>query len=194
MENVVKIYTRTGDEGKTSLFGGRRVSKADLRVEAYGTVDELNSVIGIVVSEYQRVNIKKQEYIAKIKNELMKIQRDLFEIGATLANPKSQAHNSNYLQKRVGEFEKFIDEMTEELPELRNFILSGGGKTGALLQFARTVCRRAERQIVALSKHEEVNESVLMYFNRLSDLFFTMARFVNHKEGRKEIVWKRIDY
>lgn len=175
----MSIYTRTGDKGKTSLFSGQRVSKADLRVETYGAIDELNSVIGVVLSSKYKV--------LSIERELIKIQKDLFEIGSQLANPSAEKVQG--LGKRVKEFEKMIDQMTVELPPLENFILPGGGKAGSLLHFARTVCRRAERRAVALSEKEKVSPDIIVYLNRLSDLLFTMARFVNYKEKKKEIVW-----
>lgn len=183
----MKIYTRTGDKGKTSLFGGKRVSKASERVDTYGTVDELNSAIGVVVAEIS--NFKYP--ISNIKKELEKIQHDLFAIGAYFAAPGVQGSEFRVksLEKRVDGFEKLIDELTKMLPELRNFILPGGGKAGSHLHLARTVCRRTERRIIALSKKESVDPGVIMYFNRLSDLLFTMARFVNHKEKKKEIIW-----
>ena len=176
----MSIYTRTGDKGKTSLFSGQRVSKSDLRVEAYGTVDELNSAIGVAIAEIS--NIKYQ--ISNIKKELVQVQKDLFEIGSALA--QSGIRN---LDQRVEDFEKMIDEMTGKLPPLQNFILPGGGGAGSVLHFARTVCRRAERRIVALSEKGKVSSDIIVYLNRLSDLLFTMARFVNYKEKKKEIVW-----
>lgn len=187
----MKIYTRTGDKGKTSLFSGQRVSKSDLRVEAYGTIDELNSVIGVVLHQYKKSNIKNKKYIEKIKNELLAIQKDLLEIGSVLAqsgimNNESRIKN---LDQRVKDFEKLIDDMIAQLPSLTNFILPGGGRAGSLLHFARTVCRRAERRIVALAEKEKVSSEIIVYLNRLSDLLFTMARFVNYKEKKKEIVW-----
>ena len=185
----MKIYTKTGDKGKTSLFGGQRVSKADLRVEAYGTIDELNSIIGVVIAQSQISKLRSQNYNLKLKTELQKIQNDLLDIGSTLANPASESIRD--LEKRVEEFEKLIDELTEKLPELRNFILPGGGKSGSLLHFARCVSRRAERKIVELSEKEKVDENILKYLNRLSDLLFTMARFINYKEKRKEIIWEK---
>ena len=181
------IYTRTGDKGKTSLFNGQRVSKADLRVEAYGTIDELNSAIGIAIAEVQSSKFKVQSYSLKLKSELVRIQNDLFDIGSCLANPTAEP--LEYSQDRVKDFENLIDKMTKSLPVLSNFILPGGGKTGAVLHFARTVVRRAERRVVSLSKSEKVGGSIIMYLNRLSDLLFTMARFVNHKEKQKEIIW-----
>ena len=186
------IYTRTGDKGQTSLFNGQRVSKADLRVEVYGTVDELNSVIGVVIAE-----IRNSKF--EIRNELVRIQNDLFEIGSTLANPgirnpsatlrTSQESGIKELEKRVKEFENEIDNMTEKMPTLNNFILPGGGNTGSLLHFVRTVARRTERRVASLSKSEKVDNSIIMYLNRLSDLLFTMARFVNYKEKQEEIIW-----
>ena len=185
----MKIYTKTGDKGKTSLFGGQRVSKADVRVEAYGTVDELSSAIGIVIAETQNSKLKTQNYILNLKTELRKIQHDLLDIGSTLANPS--AGKVSGLEKRVSDFEKLIDKLTEKLPPLRNFILPGGGKSGSLLHLTRSVSRRAERRVVALSQKEKVDDSVLKYLNRLSDLLFTMARLVNYKEKKKEIIWKK---
>ena len=185
------IYTRTGDKGQTSLFNGQRVSKDDLRVEAYGTVDELNSAICMVIAESQKSKVKSQKYNSKVKSELVRIQNDLFEIGSLLAdteNGKWKMENGK-LEKRVKDFENEIDDMTEKMPALSNFILPGGGKTGSILHFARTVARRAERRVVSLSKSEKVNNNVIMYLNRLSDLLFTMSRFINYKEKQKEIIW-----
>ena len=179
------IYTRTGDKGQTSLFNGQRVSKSGLRVEAYGTVDELNSVIGVVLSSKYKV--------VSIKNELIRIQNDLFEIGSTLASPevRSQKLEVRKLNRRVREFENMIDKMTEEMPSLANFILPGGGKTGSLIHFARTVARRAERKVVALDEREKVDKNIIIYLNRLSDLLFTFARFVNYKENKEEVIWTK---
>lgn len=186
----MKIYTKTGDRGETGLYGGKRVSKSSLRIEAIGSVDELNSAIGVTIAEVQSSKLKVISYNAKLKVELEKIQNDLFEIGSALANPRLKIKDLR-LMNRVKDFEKSIDEMTEELLELRNFILPGGGRIGSMLHFARTICRRAERRIVEVSKKESIQKEVLIYFNRLSDLFFTMARFANHKQKKKEIVWKK---
>lgn len=176
----MSIYTRTGDKGQTSLFSGKRISKSDVRVEAYGTVDELNSLIGVVLAETQ---------ISKLKTELAEIQHDLFNIGAALA--AKEIGDLSYLSNRVRDFENLIDKMTEALPPLSNFILPGGGKPGSLLHFTRTVARRTERKVVRLSEKEKVDSSIIMYINRLSDLLFTMARFVNYKEKQKEIIWTK---
>jgi cob(I)alamin adenosyltransferase len=179
----MSIYTRTGDKGKTSLTNGARVSKASDRIEACGAVDELNSLIGVVVSEIRNPK-------SKIRKESIDIQNDLLEIGSALANPKTKL--SDYLEERVKQFEKLIDEMTLHMPRLNSFILPGGGKTGAQLHLARTVCRRAERRIVKLNAKEVIDANIVIYMNRLSDLLFTMARFVNFKEKKNEKVWGKI--
>lgn len=179
------IYTRTGDKGDTSLFNGQRVSKSDLRVEAYGTVDELNSAIGMTIAEGLRIKDKE----LRVKNELIKIQNDLFSIGSALAS--TAISNLGYLSNRVKDFEDNIDAMTEQMPALSNFILPGGGKTGAVLHFARTVARRAERKVVLLAESEKIDNNILMYLNRLSDLVFTMARFANYRERQKEAIWSK---
>ena len=175
------IYTRVGDKGKTFLLGGKRILKSDLRVEAYGVIDELNSLIGVVLSG--------KNLLLDIKKELINIQHDLLEIGSNLANPP--AEKITYLRKRVKEFEIFIDQITEKLPKLNNFILPGGGEAGAALHLGRAVCRHLERKIVELNKKQSVDANIMVYFNRLSDLLFTMARFANFKERKKEIIWKK---
>lgn len=176
----MKIYTRTGDKGKTSLMGGKRVLKSHPRVESYGTIDELNSVLGIAV-----VTLPSGE--KQLKKELERIQHDLFSIGSYLSDPSAKAIGG--LEKRITQFEELIDEQTKTLPALRNFILPGGGKAGAELHHARTVCRRAERHVVALLQKETIDETVTKYLNRLSDLLFSSARMVNYHEKKKEILW-----
>lgn len=171
------IYTRKGDKGQTSLFNGLTLSKSHVRVEAYGTIDELNSIIGMVNSR-----------VSLLKKELLRIQNDLLFIGSILADPNNR--KANGLEKRVLEFENLIDNLTKQMPELTNFILPGGGKVSGLLHFARTVSRRVERNVVSLTKKEKVDDNILMYLNRLSDLFFTMARYENFKLKKKEIIWR----
>lgn len=180
------IYTKKGDRGRTSLGSGVKRFKDDIRVDTYGTVDELNSILGVICSEIDK---KKSygKYLLKILNQ---VQDDMFSIGSYLSNPANYDLVS-HLSKNTLEFEKEIDEMTEELPELSNFILPGGGRVGALFQLARTVSRRCERRLVSLSKKEKINTDVLQYINRLSDLFFTMSRYSNFSEGKKETIWKR---
>ncbi len=176
------IYTRTGDKGKTSLFDGTRVLKSHMRVDTYGTIDELNSSIGAVVAHL------KPSQIA-IKQNLEKIQHDLLDIGSALAHPAPLPLVG--FEERVKEFETQIDSMTQKMPELKNFILPGGGKAGSLLHIARTISRRAERRVIALTQEEQIDNQIVIYLNRLSDLLFTMARFVNYKEKKKETIWRK---
>jgi cob(I)alamin adenosyltransferase len=175
------IYTRTGDKGDTSLFDGSRVSKAHPRVETYAVIDELNSVLGEVVAFLPKTQFRE------LAKDIEQIQHDLFAIGSALAVP--HAMPAIGLEKRPREFEVLIDSMTKKLPPLANFILPGGGKPGSMLHVARTMTRRAERRIVALSETEEVDAHIVIYLNRLSDLLFTMARYVNHQTKHKEIKW-----
>ncbi|HEY9167019.1 MAG TPA: cob(I)yrinic acid a,c-diamide adenosyltransferase [Candidatus Kryptonia bacterium] len=178
----MKIYTRTGDEGETSLFGGKRVGKDVPRIEAYGTVDELNSVIGIARS------FNKNRKIDKL---LGMIQNQLFVLGADLATPSDVTSTAVH---RIGEnevrlLEETIDELDVKLEPLKTFILPGGSKTSAILHFSRTVCRRAERKVAPLKGNGEVSRETLVYLNRLSDLLFVLARFANKSDEVKEIPW-----
>ena len=175
-KRITKVYTRTGDEGITSLISGVRVSKSSPRVEAYGDVDELNAVLGIA-----RIHVRDQELGAI----LTEIQNDLFIIGADLASPPD-VDVPRITSKRVEELESLIDKLLEELGPLKEFILPGGSGGGAYLHFSRTVSRRAERRIVSLMKEEEVNQNTLIYVNRLSDLLFVMARIENIRAGFSE--------
>ena len=175
------IYTKTGDRGKTSLFTGERVYKDSLRTDAYGIIDELNASIGVSIS------FIKNKKIIKL---LLEIQNTLFYIGSYLAGNTSLVNEAN-LEGKTKNLEEKIDEMTEKMPKLKNFILPGGGKSGSSLHLARTVARRAERKLISLSKKEELNPEVMKYVNRLSDFLFTTARFANHLEKRKDFVWKR---
>lgn len=174
------IYTKTGDKGKTSLFDGKRVLKSDKKVETYGTIDELNSAIGAASAFIK---------IASINKELEEIQNDLLEIGSSLA--VSSTLPAPQIAHRPAEFEKLIDKLTRQMPSLNQFILSGGGKGGALIHVARTITRRAERRVVELAKIEEVDNTIIVYLNRLSDLLFTIARYVNFKEKKKEKIWRK---
>ena len=179
----MSVYTRFGDKGKTSLYAGKTVSKGSLRVNAYGTVDELNSYLGIVLT-----GVKDK----KLRKKVIDVQKDLFEVGASLASPSGNKKEglSKYLKQRVLEFEKEIDSLTKKLPKLENFILPGGGKEGAGLHFARTLVRRAERRVVELSEKENVNSGIIIFLNRLSDLLFMYARDINLKAKQKETLWK----
>src|SRR5260221_1246082 len=186
--NAMPIYTKTGDKGTTSLFDGTRVSKDDPRVDTYGSVDELNSQLGVVLAYLQDT-----PYEESLKGDLLQIQKDLLTIGSILADPQGKVDKKLvlHLYTQVKHFEKRIDEMTSQMPELSNFILPGGGKPGALLHMARTVTRRAERTITSLVKKESVEMVIVRYFNRLSDLLFTMSRYINFKEGNPETIWNR---
>ena len=173
---INRVYTKTGDQGQTSLVGGARVSKASIRVDAYGDVDELNSVIGIA-----RARSEDQE----IDEVLGLIQNDLFTLGADLASP------SGIDVPRIGEsfvsvLEELADRFLAKLDPLKEFILPGGSEAGAILHLARTVARRAERRVVELSQTEELNSETVVYLNRLSDLLFILARVVNHRAGVPE--------
>lgn len=183
----MRIYTRTGDSGDTGLFGGGRVSKNHPRVEAYGDVDELNAAIGFA---------RSIEQMARIDEVLVSVQRDLFAIGALLATPdreKMRQHleKARVDDERIAQLEHAIDDGDRELEPLRSFIVPGGSPKAAALHVARTVCRRAERRVVALSESEsnEIPAVVVIYLNRLSDLLFTLARVANRRGGAGEVTW-----
>jgi cob(I)alamin adenosyltransferase len=182
----MKIYTRTGDGGETSLFGGGRVPKDHPRVAAYGTVDELNAAVAWAVEVVSDLDIR---------DHLRAVQRDLFALGAVLATPPSQAERPvpkgvpDVPVARIAEMEGWIDAATGELPELRAFILPGGTPGAAALHLARTVCRRAERAVVALAADAPVPDGVVVYLNRLSDTLFTFARMENHGSGVADVEW-----
>lgn len=185
----MKIYTKTGDEGTTSLFGGTRVPKHHLRIESYGTVDELNSYIGL---------IKDQQISSKVKDSLIRIQHDLFTLGAMLATPpekenlksgKERLNIPKISEESVLFLENNIDQMNTELPEMTHFILPGGHTTVSFCHIARCVCRRAERLSVQLNDNEEVNENILKYLNRLSDYLFVLARKLTYDLNAEEIKW-----
>ncbi len=175
------IYTRGGDKGETSLFNGTRVAKDSARVEAYGSVDELNAVLGIV-------GTRSRDRIAEV---ITGIQGDLFKVGAELASPGKGSHVTPMVHEgRIEELEGYIDEFMGQLKPIRRFILPGGGETAAFLHLARTVCRRAERQVVTLSGMEEVRAELKRYMNRLSDLLYAMARMANQMDGVEEVEWR----
>jgi len=178
----MKIYTRTGDDGSTALFAGGRVSKHHLRVECYGTVDELNSALGLA---------RALQPLALTDSRLHAVQRQLFNLGADLATPLDAP--TNYIVRVPAEdvswLEAEIDAMTADLPELRAFILPGGTPAAAQVHVARTVCRRAERLATALAEHEALNPQAVPYLNRLSDFLFTLARWENHQSGVEDERW-----
>jgi cob(I)alamin adenosyltransferase len=180
----MKIYTRTGDQGDTGLFGGGRVPKDHPRVAAYGDVDELNSALGVV----------RAGAAGLFEPLLESIQRDLFSIGGQLATPKPERVQKSLqktilLPERIAEFERAMDEADAELSPLRAFVLPGGTPTAAALHLTRTVCRRAERSVVHLAQSEPLPELLVVYLNRLSDLLFTLARLANHRAGVSDVTW-----
>jgi cob(I)alamin adenosyltransferase len=178
----MKIYTKKGDKGDTSLFGGHKVPKDALRIEAYGTVDELNSVVGLV-----RSGIDDTE----MDTILERIQQELFALGADLATPRSATERVRRFHARDARpLEQIIDRLERSLKPLRNFILPGGSTAAASLHFARTVCRRAERAVVRLSRNEDIGDGCTIYLNRLSDLLFVLARYANHMTDTPESTWK----
>jgi cob(I)alamin adenosyltransferase len=181
-----EVYTRTGDAGTTALFGGQRVAKESLRVEAYGCVDELNSTIGVAVSFLRQRGLVRA---------LESIQNELFNIGAELASESSKRAKAGHMftdeEVKIAGLELLIDEYDAKLPKLRTFILPSGSRGGAMLHLSRTVCRRAERAVVRLSREEKVNPHVLTYLNRLSDLLFVFARYANKSARKPEVSWKQ---
>jgi cob(I)alamin adenosyltransferase len=181
----MKIYTRTGDAGDTGLFGGGRVGKDHPRVEAYGDVDELNATLGFV---------RALEPMPRIDEVIVPIQRDLFAIGALLATPdrekmRASLEKARLDDSRIRELEIAIDHCESELEPLRSFIVPGGTAKAASLHVARTICRRAERRVVALQKIEELPAIVVVFLNRVSDLLFMLARVANRRAGAGEVSW-----
>ncbi len=179
----MKIYTKTGDRGETSLLGGQRLPKDAIRIEAYGTVDELNAMLGIVRADSSDPDVGRI---------LHQVQNRLFDIGADLAAPRS-AGEGTVRRTEASDAEPLeheIDALETSLTPLHNFIIPGGSLVAARLHLARTVCRRAERAVVRLSHHEDISAGVIIYLNRLSDLLFVLARAVNHRAQVKETTWK----
>ncbi len=181
----MRIYTKTGDEGQTGLFGGGRVAKDHPRVMAYGDVDELNAAIGLA---------RSTEPTGLFDPELEAIQRDLFSLGGQLASPdpdkvRAALSKADLGDSRVAEFERAMDAADQELAPLRAFVLPAGCPKATALHLARTVCRRAERSTVALARDAEVPPLFLIYLNRLSDYLFVLARLANHREGRPDVTW-----
>ena len=180
----MKIYTKTGDRGETGLFGGRRVRKNALRVEAYGEVDELNASLGLCAAAIPD---------PELQDLLRGIQRDLLAMGTQLADVRqaeaAAVAKADFPEEKVAGLERAIDRSEEELPPLQRFILQGGCEAGARLHLSRTICRRAERRIAALAEQEAVPPVILVYINRLSDLLFVLARLVNQRAGTEEVAW-----
>ena len=181
MQNFMKIYTKIGDEGKTSLFDNSRVWKSDERIRSYGAIDELNSSLGIALS---------LELDHEIKDILIKLQNDLFIVGSDLANPNMSDKKIRTSKEMITFLEQKIDLLEPELDPLTSFILPGGSLLASIIHLSRTISRRAETHVVELSKNEEINKDAAIYLNRLSDLMFILARSINNRKKIPDIVWK----
>ena len=192
MVRITRVYTRTGDRGDTVLVGGRRVHKDSPRIEAYGTIDELNSIVGLA-RVFNEERLKDGEAHRFLDEILRKIQDELFDLGSELATPPDFSYEGMYHvgEKEVKRIEELIDECQKDLGPLKSFVLPGGGRIGGYLHQCRTVCRRAEREIFRLSRVEEIGEWPLKYVNRLSYLFFVLSRWVGKRTGEKEYLWQR---
>lgn len=177
----MKIYTKTGDDGNTGLQGNLRISKSHPRIISYGTVDEANAALGIVLSN------SLDDDVVKI---LIEIQNDLFLVGADLSNPNLNDMKNRVSLDKIEKLEQYIDQFESELPSLTNFILPGGDTTAAQLHYVRTIVRRAETLVVQLSEKDEINANCIKYLNRLSDLFFVMGRLINKRKNNPDILWK----
>lgn len=188
---ITRVYTRTGDQGTTALVGGKRVPKDDLRIESYGTIDELNSILGL--ARVFNAETPASPAHGRLEEILKGLQNELFDLGSELATPPEGAYEGMF---RVGAaeveaLEKLMDDLQSGLESLSSFILPGGGKVSAFLHQARTVCRRAEREILRLGRTEEVGEWPLKYVNRLSDLLFVLSRWAAKQQGEAEYLWER---
>jgi cob(I)alamin adenosyltransferase len=188
---MIKIYTKTGDKGETSLYTGQRVSKSDPIIEAMGSVDECNSTIGMAISTMPNTSPPFLE----VRKQLETIQHALFDVGAALATPRTRAVNdklniTRFDHNAIELLEKWIDSMEEKLPILKSFILPGGHLSGATLHLARSICRRAERKVLPLHRNADVSDNVMVYLNRLSDYLFVVSRYVNLLCKSPETPWE----
>jgi cob(I)alamin adenosyltransferase len=187
MVRINRVYTRAGDKGETALVGGERVPKDSLRIETYGTVDELNAVIGLV-----RTALEQSAAGPTLLPILARVQNELFNLGSELATPDAarRSRSPSVAARHIERLEHEIDELNEELPDLKSFILPGGGWASSYFHLARTVCRRAERLVVALGRDHSVEETGLTYLNRLSDALFVFGRWAALKDGQPEPLWE----
>lgn len=188
---ITKVYTRAGDRGQTALVGGKRVPKDALRLGAYGTIDELNSIVGLA-SAFNGERLHEAEAHRFLDDVLRRIQNQLFDLGGELATPAKKIRAGMYRvgAREVKWMEETMDLCQKELKPLDSFVLPGGGRIPAFLHQCRTVCRRAEREIFRLTRDEEIGEWPLKYVNRLSDLFFVLARWLSHRLGQAEVLWE----
>ena len=189
---ITRVYTRTGDKGETALVGGRRVAKDSLRIEAYGTIDELNAIIGLA-RVFNAEQLRRGKAHRRLDEVLRRLQNELFDLGSELATPGDAAYEGMFRvgEKEVTALERLMDECQKELAPLKSFVLPGGGRVSGFLHQARTVCRRAERRILALSRAEPTGEWPLTYVNRLSDLLFVLSRWAGKHLGETEYLWER---
>jgi cob(I)alamin adenosyltransferase len=194
--SITRVYTRLGDRGETALVGGRRVAKDSPRIVAYGTIDELNAVVGLVRvfnAEGMKTRGPRRKRHEWLDATLRKVQNQLFDVGSELATPPDAAYEGMFRvgEGEVTELERIMDGCQKDLAPLKSFVLPGGGRIQGFLHQARTVCRRADRELLALSRVEPVGEWPLRYVNRLSDLFFVLGRWVGKHMGEKEYLWER---
>jgi cob(I)alamin adenosyltransferase len=189
---ITRVYTRTGDKGETALVGGRRVPKDSARIEAYGAIDELNAVLGLA-RVFNAEQLERGPSHRWLDEVLRRLQNELFDVGSELATPEDAAYDGMFRvgQAQVTALERLMDDCQKDLEPLRSFVLPGGGRVGGFLHQARTVCRRAERRILALSRVEPIGEWPLKYVNRLSDLLFVLSRWAGKRLGEPEYLWGR---
>ena len=189
---ITRVYTRTGDRGETALVGGRRVPKDSPRIEAYGAIDELNAVIGLA-RVFNAEQLDRGESQRWLDETLRRVQNELFDLGSELATPADAAYEGMFRvgAREVTALERLMDQCQKELTPLKSFVLPGGGRVGGFLHQARTVCRRAERRVLALSRVEPIGDWPLKYVNRLSDLLFVLSRWAGKHLGETEYLWER---
>jgi cob(I)alamin adenosyltransferase len=189
---ITRVYTRTGDDGTTALVGGTRVPKDCKRIAAYGTIDELNASLGLA-RVFNEERLAEGEGHQWLDDVLRRLQNELFDLGSELATPEDAVYEGmfRFSEQEVKALERLMDQCQKELEPLKSFILPGGGRIGGFLHQCRTICRRAERDILALSREEPINPCLLKYVNRLSDAFFVLSRWVGKRLGEKEYLWER---
>ncbi|HEY7650213.1 MAG TPA: cob(I)yrinic acid a,c-diamide adenosyltransferase [Methylomirabilota bacterium] len=190
--SITRVYTRLGDKGETALVGGKRVAKDSPRIVAYGTIDELNAIVGLART-FNAERLEEGEHHRRLDEMLRRIQNELFDLGSELATPPDAEYEGMFKmgEPQVTALERLMDQCQEDLEPLRSFTLPGGGRVNAFLHQARTVCRRAEREILKLSRVEPINEWALRYVNRLSDALFVLSRWAAKRMGEKEYLWER---
>ena len=189
---ITRVYTRTGDDGTTALVGGARVPKDAKRIAAYGAIDELNASLGLA-RVFNEERLAEGEGHQWLDDVLRRLQNELFDLGSELATPEDAVYEGmfRFSEQEVKALERLMDQCQKELEPLKSFILPGGGRIGGFLHQCRTICRRAERDILALSREEPLNPCLLKYVNRLSDVFFVLSRWVGKRLGEKEYLWER---